>query len=317
MPQHYDEVNGSRSRGLLLKRFSRRSALVLALAIALVTTTIATSMQAPASRAADVGDVTWNPGDVTWDILDDGRCLTTQAVNINTPSHEDAVTLSTALQGLPAKTDYPADSGIQDTHANIGISANTPDFPVVLHAYLDGNMCQDANAAQQTLYGTTGGGKLDTVQLASAPVWLQGAIGAVAGAAVYVAVSAMVTAGVTAAGVLVGASTAVVTAVTAMSGCIGGAASIAVTLQLAGGGGDWQETLSNALAGCLTGTTIALLPIKEVGEAAGNALRSSLGLTAVATVGKAGAKAAESAGVNLNGITQVISTTADTVVAVK
>ncbi|HST80553.1 MAG TPA: hypothetical protein VLL08_02305 [Kineosporiaceae bacterium] len=305
---------------------------------ALVISVVGTSVgPVTSASAADAGGVSWNPGEVTWELMPDGRCLTTQDVTVKTKNHEDAVSVSAALRGVPAKTDYPAESGILDTHGNVGFPGDTgSEFGVVLHTYLKGEMCQapggggatpapaPADAApatqtanQQVLFDAAGRGDLSAAQLAAVPLWLKGAIGAVVGAAVYVGVSAMVTAGITATGVLVGASAATLAAVTAASGCIGGAASTAVTLLLAGSGSSWQSTLANAAAGCLTGAAIGLLPIKTVGEAAGNAIRGVLGFAPAAVVGEAGVAAATSAGVELTGITQVTSVAADALVAVQ
>ena len=311
-----DEKTFSSHYATALKKFSKGGILTLALAGSLVATIVATTVNVPA-KAAEAEGVTWSAGDVSWEIMSDGRCFTTQTVDVNTKSTADAVAISGAMANLPAKTDYPADSGIQDTHANVGSVVNTTNFPVVLHAYLAGDKCKAASAAQQTLFQTTGGGTMDKIQLAAAPAWLKGAIGAVVGAAVYVAVSAMVTAGITATGVLVGASAATVAAVTALAGCIGGATSTAVTLMLASSGSTWKSTLTNAAAGCVTGATIASLPIKTVGEKVGNAIRGALGFAPVATVGDAGVAAAASAGVELAGITEVTTTAADALVAVQ
>jgi hypothetical protein len=284
---------------------------MLTLAVALVTAIAVTLVQAPDSRADETGGVTWNAGDVTWSMLDDGRCTTLQRVTVGTTSNDEAKTLATVLQGLPAKTNYPAASGIQDTHVVVSDPGDGTDLVMVAHGIVAGDMCQAADGAQQTLFNTTGGGELDTIRLAAAPTWLKGAIGALVGAAVFVGVSTLVTAGVTASGILVGASTATVAAVTGLSGCIGGASSTAMTLLLAGAGDGWQQTVSNAVAGCLSGGTIALLPIQQVGTAVGNALIAGLGSGATATVGAAGVAAATTAGIELEKVAQVITVTGE------
>lgn len=300
-----------------LRHLGRKSVLTLAMVAALICVVVLSTAKPAAEAAEPAAGVTYSPGDVSWEVLDDGRCITTQSVEVKAPSVDEAKQLSSLLSALPAKTDFPAESGITDAHANVGVPINTDYFPVTLHAYLPGDKCKAADTAQVTLFDTEGGGDLDTVQLAAAPTWLKGAIAAVVGAAVFIAVSTMVTAGITATGVLVGATATTIAAVTAVSGCIGGATSTAVTLALAGAGGGWKQNLANAAAGCATGAAVGLLPIKTVGEAAGNAIRGALGFAPAATVGAAGVVAAESAGVELAGITEVVGTASDALVAVE
>ncbi|HEY6793996.1 MAG TPA: hypothetical protein VI248_04860 [Kineosporiaceae bacterium] len=163
---------------------------------------------------------------------------------------------------------------------------------------------------------TNGGGTLDTIQLA-ALTWYKGAALALLGAFMYAGVSAMVMAGISTTGVLVGASAATIAAVTAVSGCIGGAASIAVTLYAAGFAGGWKQNLSDALTGCMTGAIIALMPVVKLGRLAGNAIRGGLGISAVATIGAGGAQAARGAGLELSRITTVTSAAADSLVAAR
>lgn len=316
---HKSNGRSALSIALFLRQFSRRSILVLAAVVALAAAVAVSTIKPPVNAAVEAADVTWSPGDVTWEILQDGRCITTQSVEVTAKTNEAATELASKLQEVPRKTDFPADSGIQDAHANVGSPGNTTSIPVVLHTYLAKDKCETASTAR-ALYDEQGG-KLNNVQLAAAaaaaPKWLKGAIAAVVGAAVYIAVSTLVTAGITASGVLVGASAAVVAATTALSGCIGGASSTAVTLALAGAGTDWKSTLSNAMAGCLTGAGVALLPIKQVGTAAGNAIRAAFGAAPVATVGEGAVAAAAEAGIELNPIAEVVNHAADVAIAVE
>jgi hypothetical protein len=283
---------------------------------------------------------------VSWAIQADGRCLTSQGVQIRAKNHEDAVSVSDAMKGVPAKTDYPAESGILDTHANVSQPDDAgSEFGIVLHVYLKGEMCQapggggatpapgapapapsDAAPApapeaadQQVLLDAAGRGDLDGAQLAATPLWLKGAIAAVVGAAVYVGVSVMVTAGITATGVLVGASAATLAAVTAFSGCVGGAASTAVTLAMASSDITWKSTLANAAAGCATGAAIGLLPIKTVGEAAGNAIRGALGGAPNEVVGEVALSSFRSyfSAAEVLEITEVVTAAGDALVAVQ
>jgi hypothetical protein len=301
----------------------------------LVITLVTTTVKAPA-HAADTG-VTWNPGPVNWEILKDGRCITSQSVHVTAKNHEDAVAISNALKGVPAKKDYPADSGILDVHANVGTSINTNDFPVILHAYLPGDKCRTpeqenppeptpasnvasdpggALSSEQVLFDAAGSGRLDAIQLAGSPTWLKAGVGAIVGVALYVAVSALVTAGLAALGVLAGASAATVAAVAALSGCIGGAASSAMMSRLLGSTLDWKATVTNAVTGCLSGAFLALmLPVTAMGAAAGNAI---LALRApAAVVGETGVAAAGAAGVELTGITEVTTTTVEAALAAR
>jgi len=158
--------------------------------------TVAVTAVKPAAHAADRPvDVTWDAGDVSWDFVADGRCITTQHVTMTTGPNDEAKQLAAVLQALPPKNDFPADSGIQDAHINVSDPGGTSTVDGVLHADLPHDQCRAANTAQSALFGTTGGGTLDTIQLAAAPLWLKGAIAAIVGAAVYVGVSARVTAG--------------------------------------------------------------------------------------------------------------------------
>lgn len=308
----------------LLKSRGRPSILTFALVATLAGAVVLSAVRPPARAddpaggvSWDAGEVSWDAGDVSWGFVRDGRCITTQDVTITTRSNHEAKRLASVLASLPPKNDFPAGSGIQDAHINVSDPGDSSTVAGILHAYLPHGRCQAANTAQAALFGATGGGRLDTIQLAAAPTWLKGAIAAVVGACVYVAVGTLVTAGITATGVLAGASAAAVTATTALSGCVGGALSTSVTLAIAGAGNGWKSTLTNAAAGCLSGATFALLPIKQIGEVVGNALRGAFGSVPKAIVGEAGVAAAQSAGVELGGITEVVNHASDVLVAVR
>jgi hypothetical protein len=251
----------------------RRGPLVVLTAV-LAVAALLTAVRAPA-RAAGPTDVTWTPGDVSWGLTQDGRCLTTQSAIVHTGSAEDATALSTALRNLPRKTDFPAATGIQDIHANVGYtSGSVTKFGAALHAYLPGDKCGKEEKAQQALFG------------------------AVVTAAVYVAVSTLSTAATASLGVEVASSSAA----QAAAGCVGGTVAATVSSRLTGGAPtNWKERLSTAVSGCLTdGTSGGLPPTAELGKEIGYALRTRLtaaeGISAAAAVAVVGESAATAAG---------------------
>lgn len=284
---------------------------------AMLTVVVAfTMVKAPASAAIEAGSVTWNAGEVRWEIDDDGRCLTTQAVDVSTKSLADTLALSQAMKGLGAKTDFPAQTGIQDAHANVGSPTDTVNFPVILHTYLTGDSCKAASTAQQALLHLSGGDRPDTVQLAALPTWAKIAIGAVVVAATYVAVSTMTMAGLAEAGVAVATSTAA----QAMAGCVGGAAGVAIANQLISGWPDsWQGKLATVVGACLTGGASGVLPpTAELAAAIGGSLRAAFSSApAAAVVGNTALTAAESAGVDMVTLSQVINATTEAALAAR
>lgn len=267
-----------------------------------------TMVKTPARAAIEAGSVTWSAGDVSWEILDDGRCLTTQVVDVSTKNTDDARALSQAMRGLPHKTDFPAQIGIQDAHANVGSPINTTDFPLVLHTYLRGDRCKAASTAQQALLHVSGGDQLDTVQLTALPTWAKIAIGAVVVAATYAGVSTLTMVGLASAGV------AVTTTVAAqsMAACVAGAASSAMANQLILGWPDsWQGKLATEVGGCITGGTSGVFPpTARLAAAIGSSLRTAFGTAPTAVVGGTALAVSESAGLEMVTISQVINATA-------
>ena len=290
-----------------LGRLSWQSVPTVMLAAMLTVAVTVTMVKAPARAAIEAGSVTWSAGDVSWEILDDGRCLTTQVVDVSAKSHDDAVALSQAMQGLPHKTDFPAQTGIQDAHANVGSSINTTDFSVVLHTYLLGDRCKAATTAQQVLLHISGGDRLDTVQLTALPTWAKVAIGAVVVAATYAAVSTLTMVGLASLGVAV----ATTVAAQSMAACVAGAASVAMANQLILGWPDsWQGKLATEVGGCLTGGTSGVFPpTARLAAAIGSSLRTAFGSAPSAVVGGTALAVAESAGLEMVTISQVINTT--------
>jgi hypothetical protein len=144
------------------------------------------------------------------------------------------------------------------------------------------------------------------------PSWLKGAVGALVGAIVYVAVS-VVTVG---AMVALGATTTVTgglaaPALAAFAGCIGGAVSTAVTLFIAGASTTPAGITSSALAGCLTGGLIAQIPAGTAGVWVGNSIRTQLGRTPSAVIGNAAVQAAVEADVQMSPLTYALRRAAD------
>jgi hypothetical protein len=157
--------------------------------------------------------------------------------------------------------------------------------------------------AQTTVIPLSGHGVIRT---AAVPAWLKGALGALAGAAVYVAVSAVTVATMVALGATLGPGGALASpALAALAGCIGGATSTAVTLAIAGATTTPLSAVAGAVAGCVTGGAIGSLPVGEVGPWLANQLGARAG-----TVGEvAGAQlqsAASGASVSLTPIQQAM-----------
>jgi hypothetical protein len=315
----------------------------LTLAVAVTTT----RLTAPA-RAATTHDTTWSPGDVSWQLLSDGRCETTQFVQVTGSADVISQEMS-VIQDLGTYSDYDQSTHIQDSSMQL-LAGSSDGFSMNMIAHLPGEDCGSSEVSStQALAGAAySPGRATHGQLAipagylpaavsgsavhfaaapaaergivvaATPTWLKGAIGAVVGAAVYVGVSLAIAAGITATGVLVGASAATVAAVTAMAGCVGGAASTAVTLGLGGGDTSWQSTLTNAVAGCITGAVIGSLSLAQRGAAAGNAIRGFFGAAPIEAIGQAAVDAAAEASVTeLSVITTTQNLAADAAIAVE
>ena len=333
------------SRSLLRNRVLLILA-VCGLTLAVVVTT--TRLTAPA-RAATAHDTTWSPGDVSWKLLSDGRCETTQFVQVAASSAEVLSQEMSAIKDLGTYSNYDSSTHIQDTRMQM-LAVSDTSFSMQLIAHLPGIDCDSGTApapqpAEGAAYSpgrathgqlaipagylpaTVSGSAVQFavapaaergVVVAAVPTWLKGAIGAVVGAAVYVGVSLAITAGITATGVMVGASTATVAAITAMAGCIGGATSTAATLAIGGGDTSWKATLTNAVTGCITGAVIGSLSLAQRGAAVGNAIRGFFGAAPIDTIGQAAADAASQASLSeLSFITATENLAADTAIAVQ
>jgi hypothetical protein len=138
------------------------------------------------------------------------------------------------------------------------------------------------------------------------PKWLRGAVGAIAGAVVYVAVSAIVVGAMVAFGAATGPGGVLASApLAALAGCIGGAIATAATIAIA-----TDVTLKSGfaagVAGCLTGSLTAGLPIGKLGAWLATAVRNALGVNPAPIVGSAIVSAARSAGVSLTPIQQAM-----------
>jgi hypothetical protein len=120
------------------------------------------------------------------------------------------------------------------------------------------------------------------------PAWLKGAVGAITGAIVYVAVSVITVSTLVALGAATTASGGLAApALAAFAGCVGGAISTAVTLFIAGASTSPSGIISSGIAGCLTGGLIAQIPAGTAGVWVGNTIRAKLGQEPSAVVGLA------------------------------
>ncbi len=140
---------------------------------------------------------------------------------------------------------------------------------------------------------------------AALPSWLRGAVGAIAGAVLYVAVSAVVVGTMVALGAATGASGGLTSPIlAAFAGCIGGAVSTAATITIATGSTNALSAVSSAVAGCLTGGLIGGLPANQLGPWVANQL-GNLGVGALAGSSLEGV--ASAAGVELTPVTQALT----------
>lgn len=276
----------------------RRPAFLLGMASVLVFALVMAYTSMGSSQAANASmDVRWQPENIN--VVQDGsNCSVTVNGNVagtismlnagtadvrtaGDTSAEHAADISQVMHDIT-----PRDAGQpSDQFGNLTITAQVPSasymFPAGVSMAVD---CAALKVATMTELQAAG-----TVRTEALPTWSKGAVAAVAGAAVYLAVSIAVTAAVVALGyktvpakpMKVGAA-----AIASMAGCIGGSTSNAVTLALAGAGTGWQATLANLVAGCITGGAIALLPIKDMGAFIGTAIRSMyVGGDAAAAIG--------------------------------
>jgi hypothetical protein len=338
-----------RSRAVPLRPLARRGAVMLALATALAAALAAAMLRPATSEAASTppppkppaaqavalaDDVTWAPGDdVSWEYLPDkDQCITTQSATVTTSTPDQATQLVEALQSEGPKTDFPAETGILDVHVNVSGTANGPEtgstkVDMVIHSYIAKEQCEaavtpapgtpapGATAPDSTAAATPDGlAPADTSRLVSGrfgttATWYKGALVGLLAAVFYIGVSVLTVSTIT---VLAGAAGTTVSAalVGAAAGCLGGATAGALTTILVNSDDlDGQTVLSNAVGGCVVGAIAAAYPVRAVATGVAEDLLSVFGRGAPALVGDASVGAATSAGVEMTGLSQVVSTT--------
>jgi hypothetical protein len=288
-------------------RRPRRPAFLLGIVTVSVFALVATYLSMGSSQAANASmDVRWQPENVN--VVQDGsNCsatvdgsvagtislLAADAAGVHAAtdvSADHAADISQVLEDIA-----PQDAGQpSDQFGDLTITAGSPSanymFPAGASMALDCAILKAATMDELQSVGTSQQAWSDGRMRSDAlPSWSKGAVGSIAGASVYLGVSIAVTAAVVALGFKVTPSapmSAGAAAMASMAGCIGGAASTAVTLYVAGAGDSWQASLANLVGGCITGGSIALLPVKDMGSYIGNAVRSMfVGGDAVAAVG--------------------------------
>jgi hypothetical protein len=314
-------ARGVRGSHLLKGMFNRRIFLLFTaplLAVALGLTLVPRSAShAAVLNSAAVDNVEWIPGDAQ-NIQDASGCYSQQNATINTSSP----TVASMIAGvIEADKEHDVNANGIKTIIVWNTTVNGSSVNLVIDGwYNDGcsgpiASSKGTSVAKGTAVSAvdhrTAGGMHNILPASVIPTWAKGAVGAIAGAAVYVGVSILVAATIAyffpaiAAGT---ASAAALAAAAAVAGCIGGATSTAVTLVVAGASSGWQANLSNAVAGCATGAAIALLPIAAFGQKVATTLRTALSRGAVDAGGTALSTAGTEAGVQLGPISQVITT---------
>jgi hypothetical protein len=335
-PAHSPLTGTPLSRTAPPRSLTRKGAVMLALAAALVAALTATMVRSPASeaaskppavegaahvQAAQADDVTWSPGDVSWEYLPEkNQCITTQDATVTTSTPDQTTQLAEVLRQEGHKTDFPAETGILDAHTNV-VDAQGTTIAMVIHSYVTNDKCQaavtptDTGAAQGNTSEALGG-----TFRATADNWALGGVTALFAAVMYASTSAIAAASITA--VAAGAGATVSTAVVAVAaGCIGGAASGALASLLyqssAQPAVDWKSTLTTAASGCVGGALISTFPAREIAAATAESLEGVFGGAASSLVGTSGVRAGTSAGVEMTGITEVVSTTTGALRAVR
>jgi hypothetical protein len=357
MPDHPPAAPSQRnptppSRTTRLRPLARNGAVALALATALVAALTATMLRPSASEAAaqqptiqadvPVSDVTWTPGDdIAWEYLaDKDQCLTTQSGTVTTSTPEQATQVIEALQQAGPKTDFAPETGILDTHVNVSDTANGPEtgstsVNMVIHAYITKERCEAAatqpgatpdssssamNSANSTALSPATSSATSGEFRASEAGWALGGVVALFAATMFAAVTAVAATSIAATAAAAGV-TVPTAAVALAAGCLGGATAGALANLLVQSytqpGVDWKSTLASAAGGCMGGSIASLVPATEIAAGTAEFLNSAVGGSAPALVGTAGARAATSTGVELTGITEVVSTTTGALRAVR
>jgi hypothetical protein len=336
MPDRHGPAHLPQSLTATLRQLARRGALMVALATALVAVLTATMLRPSTSEAASApppppqppaaqavalaNDVTWTPGDdVSWEYLPDkNQCITTQSATVTTSTPDQATQLIEALQSEGPKTDFPSDTGVQDVHVNVSGTANGPDtgsttVDMVIHSYVTKDQCEAAitsdPGATPTAFALADTSQPAGGKFGATATWYRGALAGLFAAIIYIGTSVLTVSTIT---VLAGAAGTTVSAalVGAAAGCLGGAAAGALTTLLFNADNiDGKKTLSNAVGGCVLGALSAAYPVKAAATSVAQDLLIAFGRGPSALVGTAGAGAATSAGIELTGITEVVSTT--------
>jgi hypothetical protein len=125
-------VLGVKSRGQPL-------GFLVALAV-VVGVTLARSPAHAATAAEDA--VTWNPGQVTYQ-LDSSGCHTIQEASLDTATTEVADSVSAGLDAKKRKEDYSDESGVKATEVN-NIRKNGTHIDVTIDGWLSNDACQQA-----------------------------------------------------------------------------------------------------------------------------------------------------------------------------
>jgi hypothetical protein len=244
----------------------------------------AVARSTPAQATAAENTVTWAPAGGA-QVIDTGSdCAVTMSGTVHAPDLTTAQTLQTTLSDLRGKVTDVSKGGYDNLRLSyVSQPSLDGDYRITLQGVtvID---CSLARSSQALTILKSAAAPAQDSPVTGAPVtdapitaaggsgWKKGVLGAFAGIATYLAVTAVVAAALAVAGVEFGTTLAVAVA-SAATGCMAGL--VGSTVALAVSGNQDKIGLASAAGGCIVGSGIAWeAPVEAMGDAVGNAIRT-------------------------------------------
>lgn len=234
----------------------------------------AVARSTPAQAKAVENTVTWAPAGGA-QVVDTGSdCGVTMSGTVQAPDLTTAQTLHSTLSALRGKVTDVSKGGYDNLRLSY-VSQPSPDgdYRITLQGttVIDCSLARSGQAVA-TVESAAALAQDTPLNAAGGSGWKKGVLGAFAGIAAYLAVTAVVAAALAVAGVEFG-TTLAVAVVSAATGCMAGL--VGSTVALAVSGNQDKIGLASAAGGCIVGSGIAWeAPVEAIGVAVGNAIRT-------------------------------------------
>lgn len=251
-----------------------------------------------ATSLADSGNpgITWTPGQMSIDQDPSGQCFAAVTGSFTAVNQKEAIVISNLFDALKEKPfDVPQEGFGKETIRKSSLDAAKDRVTV------ESRLGVDCGIAVQPGPNTRGRGLLPI------PRWLNGGVSSGAANVLYVVVGVAVTAAIVLAVGEATLSATAQTALIALAGCLGGSAMTAATHALSGAAPGWKGGLVDGAAGCISGTTFALLPVRTIGTRVAQVMGGWAGRPVRDVLGAGLVSAAQSAGTDTSVVTVVLN----------